>query len=462
MGETRATRRALRPLLCGAIQPGPPGAAVCDTSDGIDSGHSRDQTPDTSARNGGDRHKPQPQTSKRGNPYPQSTPDPRPAMARNHPQPPEHPRPSARIGEEPPNTVTSHPSREQHRTTHRADHRAGRPVEKQPPPGPHQGRQGSTKPKQNSTRPQPGATKPPAPTPTPAGGSSKPQPQPQTADHSQPLPPDAQQGGKKDHPLQNCQNPPHQTTRDTPRQDTQKDRTHRPKFAPGPNTRHQPKQATPTRPANSNLPRRQTKRKGPHPHKPRPPRQQHTALHQRPHDPATRYPLQSTQISTTAQQPATTRHKTPRHHTPTGAKADGPTTPIAGHAAPASHGTQASGSQHPDHQPAAAPSAMAPPPPRGKPPHNTTPCASSNSKTPTTHTPSQQSQHQAPTRESGDLHQKPPPGLAGNHPTPPPTPRALSQEWRGQTQPTTRKQEQGDQRPRTRSQTPNRSSKQAA
>ena len=47
VGETRATRWALRPPRCGAIQPGPAGAAVSGASGGIGSGHSRHQTPDT-------------------------------------------------------------------------------------------------------------------------------------------------------------------------------------------------------------------------------------------------------------------------------------------------------------------------------------------------------------------------------------------------------------------------------
>ena len=48
VGETRATRWALRPPRCGAVQPGPAGAAVSGASGGIGSGHSRHQTPDTS------------------------------------------------------------------------------------------------------------------------------------------------------------------------------------------------------------------------------------------------------------------------------------------------------------------------------------------------------------------------------------------------------------------------------
>ena len=47
VGETRATRWALRPPRCGAVQPGPAGAAVSGASGGIGSGHSRHQTPDT-------------------------------------------------------------------------------------------------------------------------------------------------------------------------------------------------------------------------------------------------------------------------------------------------------------------------------------------------------------------------------------------------------------------------------
>ena len=47
VGETRATRWALRPPRCGAVQPSQAGAAVSGASAGIGSGHSRHQTPDT-------------------------------------------------------------------------------------------------------------------------------------------------------------------------------------------------------------------------------------------------------------------------------------------------------------------------------------------------------------------------------------------------------------------------------
>ena len=46
-GETRATRSTLRPRRCGAIQPGPAGAAVSGASGGIGSGHSRQEIPYT-------------------------------------------------------------------------------------------------------------------------------------------------------------------------------------------------------------------------------------------------------------------------------------------------------------------------------------------------------------------------------------------------------------------------------
>ena len=137
-------------------------------------------------------------------------------------KPNRQPRPPARIGDEPPNTNTSHLIREQHKTPHPPGPTLGLArahAQKRTPPtqahyqGPRQEQQGITELKRTSARPKPGATEHPAPTPTPTGGTGKQQTGP--PDNSQAQPPDRHLGGNKDRPPHKTASGPHTTPQRT-------------------------------------------------------------------------------------------------------------------------------------------------------------------------------------------------------------------------------------------------------
>ena len=247
-------------------------------------------------------------------------------------QPQRHPRSSARIGQELPNTATTQSSREQHKATHRAHHRDRRISRKATPARPSA---------RNGEGQRPGKVTGHAQKPTtrPLGNGASAY---HTHEHNHQtshrhnhrhggLTP-SREGGRTTsyQPPQNHHPPPH------PAQGAHHDRhpkktghRHTPPNTATPLTNQN--RLPPPDQANSNSPGRQNNHKRADPHKARPQRQRHTALNQ--HDtPSTQQTLTSNKAwqrrpprHTT--QKTTTLNRDPRQsnskhrETPTGAKA---------------------------------------------------------------------------------------------------------------------------------------------